>query len=262
MRHRDHFFHRVDRAECVRGVADGNDARALGEQLREFIDDHFAAVVDRRDDELRVLAFAEQLPRHDVRVMFDRRDQHFIAGTDVDETVRLRDEVDRFGRAAREDDFFFIARVDESLHRRARAFVCRGGDFAEIVHAAMDVRIFLRVIANDPIDHRLRLLRRRRVVEIDERLAADMPVENWKVFTNRMNVESLGNTCDLRSATCDLTHRSTPRSSGSRSGSCWNIERRICSRTTSALMRSTISLANACTRRPRASSSPTPRERR
>src|SRR3954454_5926688 len=104
--------------------------------------------------------------------MFDRGDDDFVAGADVLPAPRLRDEIDALSRAAREDDFLFIARVDEALHGRARFFVRVGRGLAEVMHAAMNVRILLGVVADDAIDHLPRLLRRRGVVEIDERTPA------------------------------------------------------------------------------------------
>ena len=59
----------------------------------------------------------------------------------------------------------------------------------EVVPAAMNVRVFFRVVPNQPVDDRLRLLRRRRVVEVDERLAADLARQNREVAANARDVE-------------------------------------------------------------------------
>jgi len=53
----------------------------------------------------------------------------------------------------------------------------------------MDVRVFFGVVPNHSIDDRLRLLRRRGVVEIDERLAANALPQERKVLTDRRGVE-------------------------------------------------------------------------
>ena len=70
-----------------------------------------------------------------------------------------------------------ISRVDAGVEERADALARRlvgvGRALAQHVHAAMDVGVVVAVVARDRVDHRLRLLRRRRVVEIDERLAVD-----------------------------------------------------------------------------------------
>ena len=63
-------------------------------------------VVDRRDAEARALLGAELLPRDDVGVVLEPRDDDLVAGADVAAAPALRDEVDSLGRAAHEDDVF------------------------------------------------------------------------------------------------------------------------------------------------------------
>ena len=71
------------------------------------------------------VALAEQLPRHDVRVVLHRRDEHLVAGADVGVAPGARDQVDALGGVAREDDLAHRPRVDERAHLLARAFVRR-----------------------------------------------------------------------------------------------------------------------------------------
>jgi hypothetical protein len=65
-----------------------------------------------------------------------------------------------FGGAAHEDALTDVARVDEALHLLARAFVGGRGFLAEIVDAAMNVRVFLFEINAASIDDDLRHLGR------------------------------------------------------------------------------------------------------
>ena len=67
----------------------------------------------------------------------------------------------------------------------ARPLVGRRGALAEQVHAAVDVGVVLRVEARDRVDDRLRLLRGRRVVEIDERLAVHLLLQDREVARAR-----------------------------------------------------------------------------
>ena len=53
----------------------------------------------------------------------------------------------------------------------------------------MHVGVFVRVVACDPVDHRLRLLRRGRVVEIDERLAMHRMMQDREVLADGLDVE-------------------------------------------------------------------------
>src|SRR5947209_7718969 len=254
---RDHLADRIDGAEGVRRVSEGNDLRAIGDQLRELLEDHFAGIVHRRDAKQRAFFLAEQLPGDDVRVMLDGGDDDLVAGADVFAAPRLRDEVDALSRAAGEDDFFFVARVNELLHGRARFFVGIRGRFAEVVHAAMNVRVFFGVVADDAIDHLPRLLCRRGVVEIDERTSAANGLrEDGEVAADAVDVET-----GIRLLQYGA-HRDSLLRSGMLRGIRANSARPAFSRTTSIFIRSTISLANAYTSRLRASSAPMPRARR
>ena len=68
------------------------------------------ASVDRHDAQRRAGLLAQQLPRHDVRVVLHLRDEDLVAGLQIRAAAALRDEVDALGGAAREDDLAAIAR--------------------------------------------------------------------------------------------------------------------------------------------------------
>ena len=145
----------IDGAERIRDVRDGDDLGLRAEQLLEFIEQQFAAIVDGRDAQLRALLFAQHLPGHDVGVVLHGGDEHFIAGADVSAAVGLRHEVDGFGGAAHEDDFAAHRRVEESLHGHAAPLrsssVARCG---KEMHAAMDVGVVALVVVRDRLDDR------------------------------------------------------------------------------------------------------------
>ena len=146
-------------AERVRDVRQRDDPRPLAEQLLEPADVERAVVADRRDDELRARLLAEQLPRNDVRVVLEPGDQHLVA--------RLRG-AGRSSLATRLIDSVVPrvktisarrGRVDEASHLRARALVgCRRA-LAELVHAAMDVRVIQALLRRDGLVDRDRRLR-------------------------------------------------------------------------------------------------------
>jgi hypothetical protein len=52
---------------------------------------------------------------------------------------------------------------------------------AQAMHAAVDVRVLVRIEARHPIDRHLRFLRRRGAVEVYERLGAHVLVQEWGV---------------------------------------------------------------------------------
>ena len=94
-----------------------------------------------------------------------------VALADMGAAIGLRHEVDAFGGVAGEDDLGVGLRIDEAAHGLARLLVIGGGEVAQIMQAAMDVGVFVRIGALDGVEHGFRLLRRGAVVEIDERLA-------------------------------------------------------------------------------------------
>ena len=98
-------------AQRVRNVRDRDELRPRPEQLREFVEQQLAAIVDRGDAQLRALFFAQHLPGHDVGVVLHGGDQDFVACADVLAAVGLRDQVDAFGGAADENNFAADARA-------------------------------------------------------------------------------------------------------------------------------------------------------
>src|SRR5690606_12151019 len=89
------------------------------------------------------------------------------------------------GRVAREDDALRAGgRLDEAPHLRARVLV-RGRRFLrQLVEAAVDVRVVALVVGDQRVDDLARLLRRRRVVEVGERLAVHLALEDGEVFAD------------------------------------------------------------------------------
>ncbi len=148
-------------------------------ELRQI--EHAAVTEDGDVDELRAGAPGELLPRDEVGVVLQFGEQDFVAGLDVPVAPGGGDEVDGFGRAAREDDLGRLCRVDEPGGAFAGALVGGGGAVAQFVDAAVDVAVVVLVVAADRVDHRARLLAAGPAVEVDERFAVNLLVENGKV---------------------------------------------------------------------------------
>ncbi len=130
-------------------------------------------VVDRRDAQPAPFSARELLPRHDVGVVLELRDDDLVARADVAAAPALGDEVDALGRAAHEDDLSGDGALRNAAHLVARAFVGVGRARRQRVGGAVDVRVLVLVEVREAIDHALRLLRGRGVVEPDERAAVD-----------------------------------------------------------------------------------------
>src|SRR5262249_52350132 len=152
------------------------------EELLVLVQADLTAIVDRRDAQARALLRAELLPRDDVRVVLEPGDDDLVALRDVAAPPALRDEVDPLGRAADEDDLLRRRGVDEPANALARGLERVGRLRRERVRGAVDVRVFVLVEEGEAIDDRLRLLRRRRVVEPHEALSAHRLAEDRELL--------------------------------------------------------------------------------
>ena len=103
----------VDRAEHVRHRADREELRAV-EQLVERREVEAEVGRERDPAQLDAAFGGEHLPRHDVGVVLHVREHDRVAGLQVGARPRVRDEVDRLGRVAGEDDLVGARRVDEA----------------------------------------------------------------------------------------------------------------------------------------------------
>lgn len=123
-------------------------------------------------------------------MMLEIGDDDFVAGPDMLLSECSRDEIDRFGRAAREDDLFIRSSTEETRYFRARAFVGVGRASGKLVRRPVNVRIFVLIEIFEPLDDRFGLLSRRRVVEPDERTAVDRLIQNRKIAANAVDIET------------------------------------------------------------------------
>ena len=104
---------------------------------------------------------------------------------------RVRDEVQRLGRVADEDDLADVGRVEECAHLLARALEAGGRALSEDVHGAVDVRVRRLVERRHRVEHLPRLLGAVRRVEVGERLSVDLLLEDREVRAQRARVELL-----------------------------------------------------------------------
>ena len=183
------WLDRVDGAEGVRDVGDGHHAGARIEQLFVLLHEEFAALVHGNDAQFGVLLFAEHLPGDDVGVVLHRRDDDLVAGLHVLAAPGTADQVDAFGGAADEDQFIFAARIQKALGLGAGFLVGGGGALGELVNAAVDVGAVHFVEAADGIDHRERLLGGGGAIQIHQRLAVDVLLEDREILPDPLHVK-------------------------------------------------------------------------
>ena len=115
-----------------------------------------------------------------------------VARVDVGHRPRERHEVDGLGRVADEDDVLDGRRVDERRHLAARLLVGVGRFHAEGVDSPVDVRVVALVVVHERLNHRARLLRGGGVVEVDQRLAVHLSLQDGKIVADTRKVVHVG----------------------------------------------------------------------
>ena len=181
----------VERPEHVRHRGDGQQLRAV-EQTVEVGEVELEVVRDRDPAQLDAALLDEDVPRHDVGVVLHLGDHHRIARPEVLPGPRVRDEVHRFGDVLREHDLARGARVEQPGHLGAGALVGGGRLLGDRVDASVHVRVVVAVVVLHGVEHRPRLLGRRRRVEVHERLAVDLALEDREVGFDAADVEDIG----------------------------------------------------------------------
>ena len=149
------------------GQRDHLGARA--KQPLELIEQELASVRNRRPLDYRTKPLAQEVPRHDVGVVLQDRQHDLVASLDVGHAPTLRDDVDSLGRILGEDDFFPSARVEEPPRCLARILILLRRRIRQVMDAAMHVGVFEAIAVIHRLDHGFRLLRRRSVIEINQR---------------------------------------------------------------------------------------------
>ena len=169
----NHFLHGIDRTQHVGDVGEGDEAGVLREEVAVEVEIQLSVLIDFHHFDADALALLEQLPGHDVGVVLHDGEDNLIA---VAETLAVGGdhEVDGLGRAAGEDDFLFLRRVEEGTHFLARVLLHFGGFLRKLVHAAVHVGFLREIHFVDSLYHATRCLRGGRRVKIDERAAAHL----------------------------------------------------------------------------------------
>src|SRR5439155_252418 len=190
-------------------VGDDLDAALLRDGV-ERLELQLATAVDGNRAELRAGALRDLLPGHEVRVVLELGRNDDVAGAETVEAPGVGDEVQRLGRAAREDDLARGGRVDERPYLLARALEALGRLLGEQVDAAMDVGVRRLVELAQLIQHLPRLLRGHRRVEVGERLSVEAPLEDREVRAELVRVERGLACARRRDGLCGLSQPSLP----------------------------------------------------
>jgi hypothetical protein len=185
----DHRLDRIDRPQRIRDVREADQARATGEKAPVFVEVELAALRDRHHAKPRALFLRDHLPRYDVRMVLECREDDLVAFADELAPVAVGDQVDRVGRAAREDHLARFACVHEALHLFPRRLVLGGRLLGKIMYRTVDIRVLARLVAHQPVDHRLRHLARGCVVQEDERLSLHRKLKDREIGADALDIK-------------------------------------------------------------------------
>ena len=116
------------------------------------------------------------------------RENDLVTGSNVAAPVGLRHKVDAFGGVTHEDDLAGITRVQEAADFLSPVFVQLGRALAQLVRAAMDIRIAELIKACQRVNHGLRLLSRVGVVQVHKRLAVRRLAQDREIFPHTPNI--------------------------------------------------------------------------
>ncbi len=180
---------RVERSEHVRDVGDGDQLRAAGKRRLELAQQQLAVVVDPDPIDLGAGRFGQLLPGDDVGVVLHLGQHDPVARVDVGRAPAARDEVDRLGRVADEDDLAAIGRAEVVGDRGPRTLVGGGRLGRERVRAAVDVGVVAPLVTVDGLDRGEYALRARARVEVDEGLVADPAAQRRERLADALDVE-------------------------------------------------------------------------
>ena len=184
----DDVAHRRDGAERIGHVGHGDDSRARRNHALEFLDDQLAVVVHRNPLQHRTGAFAVKVPRDDVGMMLQQRDDDLVPFADELQPEAGGHQIEGFRGVAREDDLVHRAGVEKAADGLPRRLEAVGGQVRQKMQAPVDIGIFLGIGTRHRIDHHLRLLGRGAIVQIDQRLAVHLSREDGEIGADALHI--------------------------------------------------------------------------
>ena len=181
---RAHLADGIDGAEGVGNVNDGEELDLGGEELFKGLDVE-CAIIEHGD----VLqggsgALGGELPGDEITVMLHAGAEDDITRLQISVTPGIGDEVDAFSGAASEDNLIFGRSRDEAGDGAAGGLKAIGGSHAEGVEGTVDVGVVTLVVVRECLDDAAGLLGGGGAVEVDERMAVDLLLEDGEVVSD------------------------------------------------------------------------------
>ncbi len=188
--HLGEFPHGVHGAEHVRAAGHRDDLHPpVRQKFREPIEVDIARVGEPGHAEFGAGGKARLLPGNVVRVVL--HPAHHDCVSRAKQVLKPAGyHVQAVGRTAREDDAFVLGSPDEAGHRRARLLKGVGGHMGQVVHPAVHVRVARPVVVHDDGKHLVGHLRRRRVVQVHQRVPVHLLAQNREVLPYAFHIHS------------------------------------------------------------------------
>ena len=177
MSHLGHTGYGVDRAEHIAHMRHTDQTRTRREQLLIGLHIQFAGIVHGDDFNHDALTLSQELPGHDVAMVFHHREQDLVSFLQKRFAEARGHQIKALGGASGEDDFAHALGTDKCSDALAGLLVECGGLLRQEVHIGVDRIIFL----GNGLDHGSRLLRRGRIVQIDQGTPIDFTRKNGEV---------------------------------------------------------------------------------
>ena len=190
VRPRHNLFQRRHRAQHVRHMRDRNQLGLRPDGGIQCLDIQRTVIAQIDPTQHRALPLAQEMPRHDVGVMLHHRQHDLVVRLNAGREEGIGDEIDRLGAALGENDLVFMFGVQKLLHCAARRFVTVRRLGGEIMHPAMHIRVFAAREIAHRVQNLLRLLRRGRAIQINQRLAVHRLGENLEIGAGRQRIEA------------------------------------------------------------------------
>ena len=99
-------------------------------------------------------------------MMLHNRRHNLIARLQVSQAIGIGNEIQALRRITREDNLLLAFGVDEPLHSNASILISIGSLHRQLIQAAQRISVMLQIKIAFCINNALRLLRRRRIVQI------------------------------------------------------------------------------------------------
>ena len=200
------------RTKHVRHVCHRDKTRFIAE--RRLIGIHVELTVFQYRNPLQdsTVTLSEEVPWDYVRMVLHDRQNNLVSRLDLPGNA-IRNKVDPLGCTFGEDDFVHIRSVQETTGIFTRVFHRRGGFVGQRMQPPMHIGIGMAHLVRKTINDGLRLLSRRRAVEINKRLAIHISRQNRKFGSNGVDIELTGHSRSVSHAPASSI-RISPSASG------------------------------------------------